>query len=830
MLGFRRDNSEQKPVQSGTPVSATPPVAGAVQAPVEESGAKRLGQILIEEGEITRAHLEEALRIQEEKGGFLGQILVDLNYVKQETVVSSLVKQCKIPHLSLLDYEITKEVLQLVPQEICLRYSLLPIDKLGRILTVAMVNPLDTAALEELRRLYPELRIKPILCDWQHFKTVMARNFGQPAQDQQEAVFDIASFGPGVKGKKMMPAVEPAPAPEPEAVAPMAEPDPCVIAALDQAVSAIISSAAPSPDELALAPMAAPAAIPAAAVSGVSPQDVTAMMRESIAGIMQETMASLVVSAKTAPGAMDMAPQQLAEMVRDGVAAAMQETLATFAVQMQSMAVSQQPHPDDSVAVTLQETLANLTVQVQALAQQRPAENLAGAMRETLAGLTEQIQAAAQQARPSEALAGNALQHLSDLTAQVQALVQQRPAAEDLAGVVHSTLADLSVQMQALAQQRPAAENLAAAVRDGVAAALQGGLTPSVTPQDIASAIKEALKPGQNPAPSTLVMGPDMAEALKSGIREALRENESAAVARANRLELEARDSERIRRTKHASVSPFALTRRRVHEAMDNPELRAEGDQRVLSAMHTDRLLPEYTFDGFYPGTANEFTYKLCKSVAARPGSEFNPFFLYGEVGLGKTHLVNAVGNDVMEEHPDARVGYVSASRFAGRLSEALRDCALDVFRENYCHWDVLILDDIQFLGGRVEAQEEFFHIFNVLQQEQRQIIIVGDKPPDRLGLLEQRLVSRFSGGIVCSIRPTEWETRVEILRHHADERNVRLPEELLSLIAMRVPNDNRKMIGALRKVTAYAELVGEAVSCEMANEILNHLGAGEAA
>jgi len=810
--------------------------AGDVSQASAESGTKRLGQILIEEGEITRAHLEEALRIQEEKGGFLGQILVDLSYVKQETVVSCLVKQCKIPHLSLLDYEIGKEILQLVPQELCLKYSLLPIDKLGRILTVAMVNPLDTAALEELRRLYPELRIKPILCDWQHFKTVMARNFGQAQEQQQEAVFDIASFGPGVKGKKTL-KPEPAPAEPAQAEAPVApapDPDdPSVIAALDQAISAVISNAAPAPEEMTIiapAPKAVPAGIPAAFDGPqMSAHDVTAMMRDSIAGIMQETMASLVVSAKTSPGN-DMAPQQLAEMVRDGVAAAMQETLATLAVQMQSMAATQQPAPQpDGVSTALQETLSNLTVQVQALAQQRPAENLAGAMRETLAGLTEQIQAAAQQARPSESLTGTALQHLSDLTEQVHALVQQRPAAEDLASVVHHTLADLSVQMQALAQQRPATENIAMAVRDGVAAALQGGLTPSLSPQDIATAIKEALKPGQS-QPSTLVMGPEMAEALKTGIREALRENESAAVARANRLELEARDAERTRRTKHASVSPFALTRRHVYESMDNPELRAEGDQRVVSAMHSDRLLPEYTFDGFYPGTSNEFTFKLCQSVAARPGSEFNPFFLYGEVGLGKTHLVNAIGNEVTGVHPDARVGYVSASRFATRLLEAIRDCALDVFRENYCHWDVLILDDIQFLGGRVEAQEEFFHIFNVLQQEQRQIVIVGDKPPDRLGLLEQRLVSRFSGGIVCSIRPAEWETRVEILRHHADERNVKLPEELLSLIAMRVPSDNRKMIGALRKVTAYAELVGEAVSCEMANEILNHLGAVEAA
>ncbi|HDP34070.1 MAG TPA: chromosomal replication initiator protein DnaA, partial [Candidatus Hydrogenedentes bacterium] len=176
------------------------------------------------------------------------------------------------------------------------------------------------------------------------------------------------------------------------------------------------------------------------------------------------------------------------------------------------------------------------------------------------------------------------------------------------------------------------------------------------------------------------------------------------------------------------------------------------------------------------------------------------------------------------------RVGYVSASHFARRLSAAVADHVLELFRDNYCHWDMLILDDIQFMGGRVEAQEEFFHIFNVLQQQGRQIIIAGDKAPDRLGMLEQRLVSRFASGIVADLKPPEWETRMKILRYHMERDKVTVPEEVLSLIAMRVPDDIRKMTGALHKIIAFSRLEGDKITVEDAQKILSHLGVEEAA
>jgi len=555
-----------------------------------KSSTQRIGRILIEEGAITEEELNEALEIQVEKGGFIGQILVDLEYVEQDTIVSSLVKQCKIPHLSLLDYEVGNEVLKLVPQEICLANHLLPIDKLGRILTVAMVNPLDDEALELVRQACPELRIKPILCDWRHFSTVAARVYGISKEDDSEDVYDVSKLRGLTKSVKKR--------------------------------------------------------------------------------------------AKKWGDKGEKTPAKAA------------------------------PQGDDEVP--------------------------AAALDATVSDIIKEAEAA---------------------DAAVKAEAEQAPRQVALGGATSAQ---------------------------------------------------------------------ELGDVLRTAVRDALRESEAAAVTRANRAELETRDAERALRRKHASVSSFKTTRPKPLRAPGRPEGHAQSDQRVMEAMTSERLLEWFTFDGFFVGANNQFTHKLCRAVADEPGGEFNPFFVYGDVGLGKTHIINAIGNAVSSDDPDRRVGYVSSSHFASRLGDAIRDQAVDVFRENYCHWDLLILDDIQFLGGRVEAQEEFFHIFNVLQQQTRQIVIAADKSPDRLGLLEQRLVSRFAGGIVASLCPPEWETRMAILRHHVNGGRAGLPEEVLGLIATRVPHDVRKMIGALRKVTAYAELQDESVCCETANEILDHLGIEE--
>ncbi len=703
MLGFGRDRKDAKakdeaselPVEQAADDTSS---AQVVPPAGDQAPSKRLGEILIEEGFIGTAQLEEALAVQRERGGYIGQIMVEMGLVKQEAVVSCLVKQCKIPHLSLMDYEVSKDVLDLIPRAICLEHSLIPIDKLGRILTIAMVNPFDVEALDTIRKMCPELRIKPILCDWDHFRLVVARVYGEEANGEQQEFDAMSILGP--KRAKSHDAGHPSatPALQPEAVE----------EALDSATSEILREAAEHPE-----PAQAPSAKRSDASSSMSRNEMSTLVRESIGGAMQEAMATLMVDRQSGslsgskPSA--MSSNDMAAMIREGVSGAVQEAMAEMAVQLRARAgegKSAMPSSDDFLEVIRR-------------------------------GIDDAVQDAV---------------------------------------------------MQAVAHLRVSA------------------------PATASSAIE------------------DLPDFVRSTVRQVLHEVEASNVAQAVRQDLEARDAQKSKQARHASVSTFDAVRRKAFSILNSGATPNEDDERVLAAMTSERLLDGFTFDTFFRGKNNAFTYKLSEAVAAHPGGKYNPFFLHGDVGLGKTHLINAIGNAIMARNPDARIGYVSSSRFATRLADAVREDAANAFRENYCHWDVLILDDIQFLGGRVEAQEEFFHIFNVLQHEERQIIIAGDKAPDRLGLLEQRLVSRFAGGMVTSLKAPEWETRVAILQHQLTTCTARIEAEVVALIAMRVPNDVRKMIGALRKVTAYGELTNEPVTCDLANEILSHLGFEEAA
>jgi chromosomal replication initiator protein len=261
-------------------------------------------------------------------------------------------------------------------------------------------------------------------------------------------------------------------------------------------------------------------------------------------------------------------------------------------------------------------------------------------------------------------------------------------------------------------------------------------------------------------------------------------------------------------------------------ESMEENGIELRIDERILAALESEAPLGGFTLDNFFTGKANQFAVKLARAVSEHPGSAYNPFFLHGGVGLGKTHLINGIGNLLIEHDPDLHVGYVSSSRFSRKLADALEEHALDEFREAYARWDVLIFDDIQFLGGRIEAQEEFFHLFNALYQEDRQIVIAGDRPPDQLGQLEDRLISRFGSGIVAALQPPEWETRLQILHHQVERANANVSEEILALIATKVSHDVRKMTGALRKVLAYSELMGADVSADLVSQILGHVGA----
>jgi chromosomal replication initiator protein DnaA len=401
---------------------------------------------------------------------------------------------------------------------------------------------------------------------------------------------------------------------------------------------------------------------------------------------------------------------------------------------------------------------------------------------------------------------------------------------DSVGGAMQEALATVLVQMRSAPKEegvdRASLEQFATSLRDSLGTTIEDALAGlSVQLQ------AHGGSPGDTEAIERIVAAVRESQELQGtrlvAIAEAAVESsqQTTQLLEATLVKQEQARSIESKRPPHESVSPFGLS-----ASEEERQRHAEADAEVRDALASEIPLETLTFESFFPGAANEFTVKICQGVAAKPGSEYNPLFLYGNVGLGKTHLISAVGNLITERHPKHRVGYVSASHFSRRLSEATAAGALEAFRDNYCHWDVLILDDIQFMGGRVEAQEEFFHIFNVLHQSNRQIIIASDKAPDRLGLLEQRLVSRFASGIVAELKPPEWEARMEILRHYLKSQGAAVPEEVCSLVAMRVPGDVRKMVGSLRKIAAFAAMSGGAPTVEQATEILRHIGGEEAA
>ncbi|HIJ66320.1 MAG TPA: ATP-binding protein [Candidatus Hydrogenedentes bacterium] len=563
--------------------SRTTSSRGAASAPSPKRQCRRLGDMLVGEGVISQGQLDEAAARKDELGGFIGKALIDLGYLRQDTLIEFLVKQCKIPHIRLLEYEIGGDLLEFVPPEVCCEFNLVPIDKLGRILTVAMVDPLDVDALERVSSLCPDLRIKPILCSWQDFEMVATRLFG-----------------------------------------------------------------------------AKPKAKPASAES-------------------------LGLTAKKKTGPEKKTPTK-------------------------------------------------------------------GAPKEEETGTPERTPAAREpESRAPAGRPGEPSTSQTDLSAEARAA--PRETVRDPQSVRDAQLTELADAVRQAAQAASAALRLAFEARGGTAPA-------------------------------------DSAEG-EAQLR------------------------------KHASVASLESSAAGVA---------LEADERILAALHSESPLEGFTFETFYVDKANSFTYEISKALGKGPGADYNPFFLYGDVGVGKTHLINAIGNAVLSGTAERRVGYVSSSLFAERLGNALREQAVNAFRENYCHWDLLILDDVQFLGGRAEAQEELFHIFNMLCRANRQIVIAADKPPDALGQLQKRLVSRFASGIVANLKPPEWETRMTILEHHVKDAAVSVPKEVLSLVATRVPRDVRKMTGSLRKIVAFAALVGQDISSEVADEILNHLEAGEAA
>lgn len=226
-------------------------------------------------------------------------------------------------------------------------------------------------------------------------------------------------------------------------------------------------------------------------------------------------------------------------------------------------------------------------------------------------------------------------------------------------------------------------------------------------------------------------------------------------------------------------------------------------------------LQRRYTFDGFVVGASNQFAHAACLAVARQPGAHYNPLFVYGGVGLGKTHLASAIGNAILEDAPDANVAYVSSERFTTELIAALRSDRIAGFKRRYRSMDVLILDDVHLLAGRDRTQEELFHTFNVLHDAGRQIVLTGDRVPEDIPGLEERLRNRFQWGLVADIQPPDLETRVAILGRKAETDGVHLPEDAAMVLAERIPSNVRSLEGALTRVAAHASLERASISAD---------------
>lgn len=292
---------------------------------------------------------------------------------------------------------------------------------------------------------------------------------------------------------------------------------------------------------------------------------------------------------------------------------------------------------------------------------------------------------------------------------------------------------------------------------------------------------------------------------------------------------LEARYADAITAALHKLTGKqFRLSIVLPHHAEPDPAqlapVAATSPQPVLTQDSPSKLNPKYDFDSFVVGASNRFAHAASLAVAETPAQAYNPLFLYGGVGLGKTHLMHAIGHFVLMQNPQANVAYVSTETFTNEFINCLRDNKTLEFQSKYRSVDVLLIDDIQFLAGKERTQEEFYHTFNAIHEANKQIVISSDRPPKEIPTLEDRLRSRFEWGLICDIQPPDLETRIAILRKKAQTEFLAVDDDILAYIASRIETNIRELEGALTRVVAYAAIHNTTPDLAVAEQALKDI------
>lgn len=272
-----------------------------------------------------------------------------------------------------------------------------------------------------------------------------------------------------------------------------------------------------------------------------------------------------------------------------------------------------------------------------------------------------------------------------------------------------------------------------------------------------------------------------------------------------------------------ASTEPKNIDFKR-KKIIQQPSFQAKGNVGETGIFHQSNLNNRYTFDNFIVAENNELARAACMAVAENLGVVYNPLFIYGGVGLGKTHLLQSIGNAIIKKHPERRVKYITSERFTNELVNSIKNQKIDQFKDYYEQMDLLIIDDIQFLAGREKTQNEFFQIFNALYQINKQIVISSDRPPKAIATLEERLRSRFEGGMITDISRPTLETRLAILESKVAERGAQIDKDALFYIADNISQNVRELEGALNRVIAYSEFQKIPATLENTKKILNQL------